>query len=202
MKKKNRQNAREDSLWQEYKTIEAILDKIKSTGSGPVDLTDPYARKCCKTSSQRLQKAAGRRQAMNAHYRKHKTMKGYPGMRRDIAAHKDASHRQRPSLAQSPCRTSSWPAFAARSSEYRPAWMDWTLQARQDAPEAAEEHDGFRIVRNAEQNRLQSSSLTASPTRPPARPEAKRLPLVSPATAPGCASSPTTPSAPPAAPWA
>ena len=29
------------------------------------------------------------------------------------------------------------------------------LQARQDAGEAAEEHDGFRIVRNAEQNRLQ-----------------------------------------------
>ena len=29
------------------------------------------------------------------------------------------------------------------------------LQARQDAPEAAEEHDGFQIVRNAEQNRLQ-----------------------------------------------
>lgn len=51
VKKKNRQNAREDSLWQEYKTIEAILDKIKSTGSGPLTWPTPTPGKCSPTSS-------------------------------------------------------------------------------------------------------------------------------------------------------
>ena len=48
VKKKQRQNAREDSLWQEYKEIEAILHKIKTVGSGPVDLADPHARQAGK----------------------------------------------------------------------------------------------------------------------------------------------------------
>lgn len=51
VKKKNRQNAREDSLWQEYKTIEAILDKIKSTGSGRLTWPTPTPGKCSPTSS-------------------------------------------------------------------------------------------------------------------------------------------------------
>ena len=44
VRKKQRQNAREESLWAEYKEIEGILEKIKSVGTGPVDLTDPHAR--------------------------------------------------------------------------------------------------------------------------------------------------------------
>lgn len=41
--KKNKQNAHRESLWQEYKDIQGILDKIKSIGTGAVDLADPHA---------------------------------------------------------------------------------------------------------------------------------------------------------------
>lgn len=44
VRKKQKQNARRESLWQEYKEIDAILDKIRSVGTGAVDLTDPHAR--------------------------------------------------------------------------------------------------------------------------------------------------------------
>ena len=102
VKKKNRQNAREDSLWQEYRTIEAILDKIKNTGSGPVDLADPYAREMLTDQLQRLKNQLEGGKAMNAHYRKHKTMKGFPGMSDDIAAHNDAAIASAPAFAQRP----------------------------------------------------------------------------------------------------
>lgn len=44
MKKHNKQMAREDTLWKEYDEIKGILSKIKSVGTGPVDLADPHAR--------------------------------------------------------------------------------------------------------------------------------------------------------------
>ena len=78
VKKKQRQNAREDSLWQEYKEIEAILHKIKTVGSGPVDLADPHAREMLTDQLQQLQNRLDTGKAMNAYYRKHKTLEGCP----------------------------------------------------------------------------------------------------------------------------
>lgn len=156
VKKKNRQNAREDSLWQEYKEIEVILDKIKSTGSGPVDLADPYAREMLTDQLQRLQKQLEDGKAMNAHYRKHKTMKGFPGMSDDIAARNDAAISNAPAFAQRPMPDFELASLRGKIKRVQARLEELDkLQARQSAREAAEEHDGFQIVRNAEQNRLQ-----------------------------------------------
>lgn len=156
VKKKNRQNAREDSLWREYKEIEAILDKIKNTGSGPVDLADPYAREMLTDQLQRLQKQLEDGKAMNAHYRKHKTMKGFPGMSDDIAARNDAAIANAPAFAQRPMPDFELTSLRGKIKRVQARLEELDkLQARQAAGEAAEEHDGFQIVRNAEQNRLQ-----------------------------------------------
>ena len=156
VKKKNRQNAREDSLWQEYKTIEAILDKIKSTGSGPVDLADPHAREMLTDQLQRLQKQLEDGKAMNAHYRKHKTMKGFPGMSDDIAARNDAAIANAPAFAQRPMPDFELTSLRGKIKRVQARLEELDkLQARQAAGEAAEDHDGFQIVRNAEQNHLQ-----------------------------------------------
>ena len=156
VKKKNRQNAREDSLWREYKEIEAILDKIKSTGSGPVDLADPYAREMLTDQLQRLQKQLDDGKAMNAHYRKHKTMKGFPGMSDDIAARNDAAIANAPAFAQRPMPDFELTSLRGKIKRVQARLEELDkLQARQAAGEAAEEHDGFQIVRNTEQNRLQ-----------------------------------------------
>ena len=38
IRKKEKQNAQEERLWSEYKEIQSIIDKIKSVGTGAVDL--------------------------------------------------------------------------------------------------------------------------------------------------------------------
>lgn len=156
VKKKNRQNAREDSLWQEYKTIEAILDKIKSTGSGPVDLADPHAWEMLTDQLHRLQHQLDEGKAMNAWYRKYKTLRGFPGMSDEAAAHNDAAIASAPAFAQRPMPDFELASLRGKIKrvQARMAELD-RLQAQQASPAAAEEHDGFQIVRNAEQNRLQ-----------------------------------------------
>lgn len=156
VKKKNRQNAREDSLWQEYKTIEAILDKIKNTGSGPVDLSDPYAREMLTEQLQRLQKQLDDGKAMNAWYRKHKTLKGFPGMSDKAAAHNDAAIASAPAFAQRPTPDFQLASLRGKIKRVQARMEELDrLQAQQANPVPAEKHDGFQIVRNAEQNRLQ-----------------------------------------------
>ena len=78
VRKKQKQNARRDSLWQEYKEIDAILDKIRSVGTGAVDLTDPHARELLQDRLQQEQNALDYCKAANAYYRKHKTLEGCP----------------------------------------------------------------------------------------------------------------------------
>lgn len=155
-RKKERQNAREDALWQEYKTIQAILDKIKNTGSGPVDLTDPRAREMLTGQLQQLQNKLERGKSMNAYYRKHKTMKGFPGISGEAAAHMDETIQSSYSWAQKPMPDYELASLRGKikRTQARLDELD-KLQAQQAAPAAAEEHDGFQIVRNAEQNRLQ-----------------------------------------------
>lgn len=156
VRKKARQNAREDNLWAEYKDIEAILDKIKSVGTGPVDLTDPYAREMLGDQLRRLQHQLDEGKAMNAWYRKHKTLRGFPGMSDEAAAHNDAAIASAPAFAQRPMPDFELASLRGKIKrvQARMAELD-RLQAQQASPAAAEEHDGFRIVRNAEQNRLQ-----------------------------------------------
>ena len=78
VRKKQKQNARRDSLWQEYKEIDAILDKIRSVGTGAVDLADPHARELLQDRLQQEQNALDYCKAANAYYRKHKTLEGCP----------------------------------------------------------------------------------------------------------------------------
>ena len=80
VRKKQKQNARRESLWQEYKDIDAILDKIRSVGTGAVDLTDPHARELLQDRLQQEQNALDYCKAANAYYRKHKTLRGYASL--------------------------------------------------------------------------------------------------------------------------
>lgn len=155
-KKKARQNSREESLWAEYKEIEAILDKIKGIGSGPVDLADPNAREMLTDQLQGLQKKLEDGKSMNAWYRKHKTLKGFPGMSDEAAARNDAAIASAPAFAQRPMPDFELSSLRGKIKRVQ-ARLDELdkLQALQTDPAPAEEHDGFQIFHNAEQNRLQ-----------------------------------------------
>ena len=77
VRKKQRQNAREDNLWQQRQAIDAILDKIKGVGTGPVELTDPHAREILADQLNAARQTLDYCKAGNAYFRKHKTLRGY-----------------------------------------------------------------------------------------------------------------------------
>ena len=90
MRKHNKQMSREDSLWKEYDEIKDLLHKIKSVGTGPVDLADPHAREILTDQLQKLQARLDRNKSINAYYRKHKSFAGFPGLTDEAAARLDA----------------------------------------------------------------------------------------------------------------
>lgn len=155
-RKKAKQNAREDALWKEYAEIQGILDKIKSIGTGPIDPTDPHAREMLTDRLQRLQATLDRGKAMNAHYRKHKTMKGFPGMANETAAEMDEAISRAPAFAQTPFpdfELSSLRGKIKRTQENL-SKLDNIEQHKDDAANTLE-FDGGKILLNMEANRLQ-----------------------------------------------
>lgn len=156
VRKKEKQNARRETLMREYNDIQGILDKIKSVGTGSIDLTDPHAREMLTDQLHRLQAQLDEDKAMNAWYRKHKTLKGFPGMSDEAAASNDAAIANAPAFARCPAPDFELASLRGKikRTQARLAELD-KLQAQQSAPASAEEHDGFQIVRNADLNRLQ-----------------------------------------------
>ncbi len=155
-KKKNRQNAREDALWKEYDEIKGILSKIKSVGTGPIDPADPHAREMLEDRLQRLQDTLDKGKAMNAHYRKRKTMQGFPGMTDETAAEMDEAIKSAPAFAQTP-----FPGFELASlrgkikrTQENLAKLGSLEQHKDDAANTLE-FDGGKIFLSMEANRLQ-----------------------------------------------
>lgn len=160
VRKKQKQNSRRETLMQEYKEIQGILDKIKSTGTGPVDLTDPAARQILTDQLQREEKLLETCKAANAYYRKNRTLDGCPGISEQAAAHLtdstfyaggsplDLNGKPFPDYELTSIR-GKIKRIQARLSE-----LD-RLEAAAQAPADSLEFDGGEIVRNAELNRLQ-----------------------------------------------
>lgn len=96
---------------------------------------------------QQLQNRLDTGKAMNAYYRKHKTLKGFPGMSDETAAQNDAAIQSAYSWAQKPCLTMSFPACGARSSGWKPALPELDSRAaRQTQPAENTKFDGGEIV--------------------------------------------------------
>lgn len=155
-RKKERQNARDSALWKEYEEIQGILDKIRSVGTGPVDLTDPHAREMLEDRIRRLQERLDRGKKMNAHFRKHKTLRGFPGLSDNEADALDKDIAAGPSWARVPCPDFELASLRnkIKTAQKRLTDLD-NLEARQDQPAAEESFPGGRIIQNAEENRLQ-----------------------------------------------
>lgn len=162
MKKHNRQMAREDSLWEEYRQIEAILDKIRSIGTGPVDLADPHAREMLTERLNSQRQMLEDAKTANAYYRKHKTLEGCPGL-----SEKNRAWLTRPGVFASGDGSpislygSPFPAYELASIrgkieriEQRLAELDRREQQTAE-PQTGTAFDGGQIVRNIDLNRLQ-----------------------------------------------
>lgn len=162
MRKHNRQMSREDSLWEEYRQIEAILDKIRSVGTGPVDLADPHAREMLTEHLNSQRQMLEDAKTANAYYRKHKTLEGCPGLSK-----KNRAWLTRPGVFASGDGSpisqygSPFPAYQLASirgkierTEQRLAELDRREQQAAE-PQTGTAFDGGQIVRNIDLNRLQ-----------------------------------------------
>ena len=157
--KKNKQNARRDSLFQEYKQIEGILDKIKGIGTGAVDLADPHAREILTDQLQKLQARLDRNKAMNAYYRKHKSFAGFPELTDEAAARLDAQFaetRQRCPWIDKPCPDYELTSLRGKIKRVEERIAELDKRAQQaEQPADNTKFDGGEIVRNLEADRLQ-----------------------------------------------
>lgn len=160
--KKNKQNARRDSLFQEYKQIECILDKINGIGTGAVDLADPHAREILTDQLNAYQKSLDDAKAANAYYRKHKTLYGCPGIspkerewltRPGVFAKGDGSPLELYGCPFPPYELQSRRSYIKRVAD-RLAEL-YKRQAEQAHPTESTKFDGGEIVRNLEADRLQ-----------------------------------------------
>ena len=77
-RKKEKQNAARDTNYREWQEIQGLLDKIRSTGMGGISADDPNAVEKLEKKLAGLEKSQETMKAVNAYYRKHKTLDGCP----------------------------------------------------------------------------------------------------------------------------
>lgn len=159
-RKKEKQNARRDTLHREFEDIQGILEQIKSVGTGCVDLADPHARDILTEQLSRESTALETAKSANAYYRKHKTLEGCPGV-----SAQSAEWMTRPGWAA--CGSfldlhgCPFPGYALQSIrgkikriQARLADLD-KRQASQDNPENEIPFDGGTVIKNFSEDRLQ-----------------------------------------------
>jgi len=78
VRKKEKQNRADDAAMAEWRQIQGLLDKIRGTGMGVISADDPEAVKKLKLKLTGLERDQEKMKAVNAYYRKHKTMDGCP----------------------------------------------------------------------------------------------------------------------------
>lgn len=159
MKKHEKQMSREGTLWNEYDEIKAILHKIETVGSGPVDLADPHAREMLADQIQKLQSKLDESKALNAYYRKHKSFDGFPGLTAEASAKLTADFADT-------CQRCPWvkhpiPDYELTSlrgkikrAQARLDELDKRME-QADHPAESTKFSGGEIVRNLEADRLQ-----------------------------------------------
>ena len=75
---KEKQNRAADANMAEWRQIQGLLDKIRGTGRGGISADDPEAVQKLKAKLAGLEQEQERMKAVNAYYRKHKTLDGCP----------------------------------------------------------------------------------------------------------------------------
>ncbi len=76
VRKKEKQNRADDAAMEEYRQIRGLLDKIRGTGMGGISADDPAAIDKLKAKLRGLEALQDKMKAVNAYYRKHRTLEG------------------------------------------------------------------------------------------------------------------------------
>ena len=153
VRKKEKQNAAADKNMEEYREIQGLLDKIRSTGMGGISADDPNAVSKLESKLAKLEQAQETMKAVNAYYRKNKTLDGCPHLSPEqiekLKASMSGSYRANPKPFESY-------QLSNNNAEIRRLKNRITaLTRRKELGYVGWEFDGGRVEANTADNRLQ-----------------------------------------------
>ena len=153
VRKKEKQNAAADKNMQEFTEIQGLLDKIRSTGMGGISADDPNAVSKLESKLAKLEQAQETMKAVNAYYRKNKTLDGCPHLSPEqiekLKASMSGSYRANPKPFESY-------QLSNNNAEIRRLKNRITaLTRRKELGYVGWEFDGGRVEANTADNRLQ-----------------------------------------------
>ena len=153
VRKKEKQNAAADKNMEEYREIQGLLDKIRSTGMGGISADDPNAVSKLESKLAKLEPLQETMKAVNAYYRKNKTLDGCPHLSTEqiekLKASMSGSYRANPKPFES-YQLSNNNAEIRRLKDRITA-----LTRRKELGYVGWEFDGGRVEANTADNRLQ-----------------------------------------------
>ena len=153
VRQKEKQNAGRDRNMERWREIQGLLDKIRSTGMGGISADDSQAVAKLESKLASLESSQERMKAVNAYYRKHKTLDGCPHIPASIieSLKSDMANSWHPEDKPYP----SW-ALANNNAEIRRVKERIAALTRQkELGYTGWEFAGGRVEANTADNRLQ-----------------------------------------------
>lgn len=153
VRKKEKQNAARDRNMEDWNEIQGLLDKIRSTGMGGISADDPQAVQKLEAKLEKLQSSQDTMKAVNAYYRKHKTLDGCPNLSAETIEKLKAGMSQQWHVEDKPYP--SWALSNNNAEIRRVKGRIAELTRKQETAYAGWEFDGGTVEANREDNRLQ-----------------------------------------------
>ena len=153
VRKKEKQNAARDRNMEEWNDIQGLLDKIRSTGMGGISADDPQAIQKLEAKLEKLQAAQDTMKAVNAYYRKHKTLDGCPNLSAESIEKMKSEMSSQWHIEDKPYP--SWALSNNNAEIRRIKGRIAELTKKQETAYAGWEFDGGKVEANREDNRLQ-----------------------------------------------
>ena len=153
VRKKEKQNAARDRNMEDWNEIQGLLDKIRSTGMGGISADDPQAIQKLEAKLEKLQAAQDTMKAVNAYYRKHKTLDGCPNLSAERIEAMKAEMSSQWHIDDKPYP--SWALSNNNAEIRRIKGRIAELTRKQETAYAGWEFDGGTVEMNREDNRLQ-----------------------------------------------
>ena len=153
VRKKEKQNAARDRNMEDWNEIQGLLDKIRSTGMGGISADDPQAIQKLEAKLEKLQSAQDTMKAVNAYYRKHKTLDGCPNLSAERIEKMKGEMSSQWHIEDKPYP--SWALSNNNAEIRRVKGRIAELTKKQETPYAGWEFDGGTVEANREDNRLQ-----------------------------------------------
>lgn len=153
VRQKEKQNAARDTNMREWQNIRGLLDKIRSVGMGGISADDPQAVKKLQDKLASLEQAQETMKAVNAYYRKNKTLDGCTALSPENIEKLKADMAQ--SWRTDPKPFESWALSNNNAEIRRVKERIETLTRSAELGYVGWEFDGGRVEANQQDNRLQ-----------------------------------------------